>query len=197
VYHLPAIYLLRAKGVSSIPHLLAAVLPAAMRCPHRPEFIRYLGGMRLALLALVLLPVFTACQRNFLHYKYKPFFSERNWIRTDRRDTLVQIITYNRPGVIDEEYNYDLNIFFLDTALAKQKRFLDLGVDTTIVKIDPLFSSVWVWDAGMDHLDGKSYGTIKIKKWDNDGIRLKENIKVYDPEAKKKRKFKGVRTFRR
>jgi hypothetical protein len=127
-----------------------------------------------------------------------PFFRERSAIMGDRRDTLAQEITYNLPGTLHDAYNYELKIFFLDTALAKQKRVLDLDRDTAIVKVLPLFWSAWVPDVGINtiHLDSTSRGTIEIKEWNKDEIKLKENINVYDSAEKKKRKFKGVRTFR-
>jgi hypothetical protein len=105
------------------------------------------------------------------------------------------MVTHNLPWVIDEEYGYFLTIVFIDTQQAKLQRKLDLSTDTAIVNVKPYFESVWVWDAPLNR-NGITNGSIKIKHWGAKKIRLHENISVNVPGTKKKRKFKGTRTFR-
>lgn len=132
------------------------------------------------------------CTPNLLMYKYKPFFTENNIIKNEGDYLLCQIIKYNRPLIIDEEFRYIINFNFKDTIAAKNKRKLDLSIDTTIVKCYFGFFSVWIWE----DIRKINSGKIEILKWDDNGIKIKEDIKVYDDIRKKRfMKFKGKRIF--
>lgn len=141
--------------------------------------------------------IFTAfasySQTNLLTYKHKRYYTENNVIATDTVFKLRQSVYYNRPDVIDEEYCYSLYFTFIDTAAAKQKKIISLAIDTLIVNSSYSEFSVWNWARE----NTKVTGQIKIIRWSENEVTLKENITVYDCKRKTPKEYKGTRTFTR
>lgn len=143
---------------------------------------------------LIIILVFTSCfGSNVLTYKTKTHFSEDNIISSDSTFKLNQRVCYNKPGVIDEEFCYELKITFLDTTAAKAKQTLDLQIDTNIVKVDYGIFSVWNWS----NENNKVSGQIEINNWNCDKVTIRENVIATDYRRKETKKFKGTRTFTR
>ena len=136
--------------------------------------------------------VLTSCvSSNVLTYKNRQHYKENSIITSDTVFKLYQNVCYNKPGVIDEEFCYDLKLTFLDTAAAKTKKTLDLQIDTNIVKAEYGIFSVWNWS----NENNKVAGQIEITQWNSDKVTLKENVIVTDYRRKETKKFKGTRTF--
>ena len=134
----------------------------------------------------------TACNKNnVLALKKKKYFIEQSFFTVDSSMELQQIVRYNRPEVIDEEYDHNLSFCFLYTTAAKSKRVLNLEKDTSIVKTTYSISSTWVWNDFR-----KVKGKITIIKWERDRIVLKENVTVLGHRGSNKMlEYKGTRTF--
>lgn len=146
------------------------------------------------ILTYCILTILASCSRtNLLTYKHRKFFKEDSLIKSDTTFTLYQTVCYNRPGVIDEEFCYELTLTFLDTAAAKAKKILNLATDTLIVKSRYGAFSVWNW--GDEH--NKVTGQIEIVAWDKNTVTLKENIHVSDFRRKETKNYKGTRTYKR
>ena len=130
---------------------------------------------------------------NLLNYKRRKYYEENSIIKKDSIFELYQYVLYNRLGIIDEEFCYNLTLTFLDTAAAKTKRILNLATDTLIVKSSYGRFSVWNWSDEHNIVTGQ----IEIVTWDKDGITLKENIIVLDYRRKETKTYKGTRTYNR
>jgi hypothetical protein len=148
-------------------------------------------GKLLTYLILILLT--SSCGKNLLTYKHRMHYREDNIIDSVNNSKLCQSVGYNRPGVVDEEFYYELRITFLDSAAAKTKRVLDLEKDSSIVHVTYGIFSVWSWEAEKNTVKGQ----IEIKNWDPSGITLKENIVATNFTRKETKKYKGTRTFKR
>ncbi|MGZ5242335.1 MAG: hypothetical protein ACXWW0_00560 [Bacteroidia bacterium] len=74
-------------------------------------------------------------QKNIMKLRLKPFYKEYNIIKVDTAFRLLQIVTFDKPHVIDESYSYILEIKFLDTSIAREKKMLDISQDTNIIKV--------------------------------------------------------------
>ena len=135
----------------------------------------------------------SSCRTNLLTYKHKKYYKENSIITSDSTFKLYQNVCYNKPGVIDEEFCFDLTLKFIDTTAAKTKRILDLQSDTLIVKAGYGIFSVWNWSDE----NNKVCGRIEILKWDKDEVIVKENIQAVDFRRKETKKFVGTRTYKR
>ena len=150
--------------------------------------------MTRVILTYCFLTILTSCsQANLLTYKHRKYYKENSIISSDSTFKLNQNACYNRPGVIDEEFCYDLTLKFVDTSAAKTKTILDLQTDTLIVKAGYGIFSVWNWSDE----NNKVSGQIEILKWDKNEVILKENILAVDLRRKETKKFVGTRTFKR
>lgn len=139
-----------------------------------------------------ILTILVSCSRpNLLTYKYKRNYSENSVIGKDSPFKLYQTVCYNKRGVIDEEFCYDLTLKFIDTNAAKTKRILDLQSDTLIVKAEYGIFSVWNWGNENNNVSGQ----IELLKWTKNKITLKENIQAIDLKRKETKRFVGTRTF--
>lgn len=148
--------------------------------------------MTRVLLTYFILAILTSCSRtNVLNYKHRRFYKEKSTITNDTPFKLYQRVCYNRPGVVDEEFCHCVTFIFLDTAAAKAKKTLNLDTDTLIVTANYGISSVWNWGEESNKLSGQ----IEVLKWDKDEITLMENMKTFDNQKKKTKRFKGTRTF--
>ena len=150
--------------------------------------------MKRLIITYCLLTTLTSCIRtNLLTYKHIKYFNENNIITSGSTFELYQNVCYNRPGVIDEEFCYDLTLKFIDTTASKTKRILDIQLDTLILKASYGISSIWNWSDE----NNKVSGQIEILKWDKNEVILKENILAVDLGRKETKKFIGIRTFKR
>lgn len=146
------------------------------------------------LLTYCLLTVLTSCnRRNLLTYKHKKYYKENSEIISESPSKLYQSVCYNVPGIIDEEFCYELTLRFIDTTAAKAKGVLELHTDSLIVKAGYRVFSVWNWSDE----DTKVFGQIEILKWGQNEVILKENIIAINIERKETKKFVGTRTFKR
>ena len=150
--------------------------------------------MKRLILTYCILTILTSCSRtNLLTYKNKKFYEENSIILSDTTTKLYQRILYNRPGIIDEEFSYDLTLTFLDTAAARTKKILNLETDTLIIKSRYGVFSIWNWEVE----NNKVSGQIEIVAWDKNSITLKENIYVSDFRRNETRNYNGTRTYKR
>lgn len=150
--------------------------------------------MTRTILTFSILTILTSsCLKNVLTYKHRKFYNEKSIIKNDTPFTLNQNVCYNRPDIIDEEFCYDLTLIFLDTALAKTKKILNLATDTLILKSQYGRFSVWDWEEE----NNKVSGQIEIISWDKTTVTLKEKIFISEFGRKKSKIFKGTRTYKR
>jgi len=128
---------------------------------------------------------------NVLHLKHKRYYSDRSILTSDTTRTILQMVSYNRPNVIDDGFAYELSFKFIDTTAAKTKRLLNLLSDTAIVKTKYDIVSVWNWEEETYSLNG----SIEILEWKTDSVTIKQNVIVDDKRRKEVLKFIGKRTF--
>jgi hypothetical protein len=91
------------------------------------------------LLIFLSLLLLSCSRKNVLSWSQKPYYRaesvrEDSLLSEDSQAGLSQSVCYNAPGVVDEEFCYDLELHFIDTASAKTKKDLDLEKDTAIVR---------------------------------------------------------------
>jgi hypothetical protein len=150
--------------------------------------------MTRVILTYFILTILTSCsQTNLLRYRHKKHYKENSIITSDTTFKLYQNVCYNRPGVIDEEFCYELTLTFIDTVAAKTKKILNLATDTSIVKSRYGIFSVWNWEDE----NNKVTGQIEIIAWDKNSVTLKENIFASDYRRKETKNYKGTRTYKR
>ncbi|MEI8204717.1 MAG: hypothetical protein WCH34_16985 [Bacteroidota bacterium] len=147
---------------------------------------------RFSILFIFALTILISCNvTRVLNLKHRKYYTERSIISSDTLTTLIQMVSYNVPHVIDEEFSYELIFKFIDTTAAKTKRILNLETDTAIIKTIYDIASVWNWEEETYSLRGK----IEILEWKTDSITIKQNVIVDDKRRKDILKFKGKRTF--
>ncbi|MBL7825365.1 MAG: hypothetical protein JNJ57_01965 [Saprospiraceae bacterium] len=142
---------------------------------------------------IFLLCLLTSCSNtNLLTYHHRRFYKEACEIKKGQPFTLNHHVYYDPPLVIDAYFSHELSIVVLDTAAAKMKKRLDVEKDTNLIQVSYGVYSVWNWDGENNRITGQ----IRIKKWSNNQVRLKENLTVFDHRRDRVRKFRGVRGFR-
>ena len=143
---------------------------------------------------LIIVLLCSSCTtNNLLKYKWRRQYDESNEIQRDTNTSvvLVQDVCYLNRRVIDGGFCYNLQITIHDTLRATAMQKITLGVDTNVVSGSYGLTSVWHWD----HPVNSVTGTVEIKKWSHNKIRLREDLVVEDFKRKGKKKFKGCRTF--
>ena len=130
---------------------------------------------------------------NLNNYKNKKYFKESTLIQDKNPTSLKQSFCYNKPGVIDEEFCYELFINFIDTNKAKEKKTLNIQLDTNIVSCSFGRFSVWDWSGGQKTLTGN----IEILSWKNSSITIKQNIKIKELKNNTTKNIKGIRSFKK
>ena len=144
-------------------------------------------------ISVMLTTLFSCSTVKVLTLKNQKYYSEESIFMDDSIKTLYQNVFYNKPEVMDEEHSYNLTFKFIDTSKAKQKRTLTLLEDTSIIKFEYDFFSIWDWT-------DESYsvkGNLKIKDWQTDSIGIETKILVRDYKRKQKLKYNGIRTFKK
>ena len=146
------------------------------------------------LLTYIILATLVSCSgTNVLTYKNRLYFHEKSTITNDSISKFYQLVCYDKPNVLDEEFCYDLTLIFPDTIVIKAKKSLNFSIDTAIIKSKYVLSSVWNWSSE----NNKVAGRIKILNWNRNEVKLKETIIVFDFRRKQIKKFVGTRVFKR
>lgn len=136
--------------------------------------------------------LFFSCSKNVLTFKYKKDFSERDeGVSKNDRLELSQIVFYNKPNTIDEEYSHHLTFLFLQSKFVKKGTKYHLPNDSLAIKIKYDLFSIWNWEDE----SVKVSGTVFILDFQPTFIKLKENITITDFRRNRVLKFKGKRLF--
>jgi hypothetical protein len=128
---------------------------------------------------------------NALRLKEKRYYAEKNTFSSDTTVNLRQEVCYNKPGVIDEEYCFILNIIISDTLKAKQLKKIDLAKDSSIIKCTWDLLSVWNWEDESTTISG----IVTIVSWTKKAIEVDLNVEAYDNRHKEGYSYKGRRRF--
>jgi hypothetical protein len=129
--------------------------------------------------------------KNLLKYKSRQHVFERSYFENDSLTVLIHQIKKQKPHRTNFDYWHIFEIYVIDSMLFRSKEYVDLKIDTSIVKCKyyqfiPL-SSI----KENNIIDGKIF----IKNWSHEAITLKEDIVITDILRRKTKKLKGIRTF--
>ncbi len=130
---------------------------------------------------------------NLLMYKHKRHVHEFNRIQENNSFVLRHNIKKQEPRATNFDYWHIFEIEVLDSAKFKNKAYVDLSVDTLIVR--PRYYRFI--PLSLKKENNIIVGKIYIENWNNDEINLKENITINDILRNKKLRLKGTRTFTR
>jgi len=151
-----------------------------------------------SILGLVL--IFTSCSYNNIMYdRYKRFHWEVDmYDNKDNSAILYQAICKcddNPRKVCDGRSCRTLTFLFIDSIAAKEKRYLDLKLDTNIVRCN--FESDYSFGITPDKYFGKPEGHIKIILWTKNKVILREKLSVFDYTKNEPLNYFGFRTYKR
>ena len=148
--------------------------------------------MILNLVLFISLFLLSACNKNnYIYLKFHPHYSLHHFVKADSNFYLLkQVIKYNVPHSIDEEFNYTLNIEIPKNI--PLNKFFDIE-DSLIYNTNYMYFSIWDFDPD----DYKIEGKIKLKSIDKKKIIIKENILIHVDNGRKiiERRFVGRRKF--
>jgi len=130
---------------------------------------------------------------NLLSYRVRPYYKETNSYQLDSIIFFKQAIQYDRPGSIDEEYSFGI-IFFVDSAALLKNRTINL-MDTSAVQYYHSLPGRFYHAYGT-YYPYKLDGQLKLLKWTDTKIKLKERITVLDSLQQKVHTYNGRRTFK-
>jgi hypothetical protein len=138
---------------------------------------RFLLQTLLALCTVLSCPLL-AQEKNVPDLVGQPHYTE--WTVFDS-SSFYHRVAYNRPGSVDEEHVYTLQLRFSDLEKLKDGQALDLSTDTALVRCSYGVLSVWNWD-----YDTKASfsGTITIISKTKKEIVVEEDVRVRDREGK-------------
>ena len=132
---------------------------------------------------------------NLLTLKDQTDYYEFNEIVSKKPVSLHQEILYNEPGVIDEEFWYEMRFTFNNDSLPLIQSVINLETDTSIMDFRFEICSVWNWEGSDKDTNYYVSGEIEILSWNKKTITLRENIIVHDKRKNKTWKLVGIRTF--
>jgi hypothetical protein len=125
-----------------------------------------------------------------LSLKDQEYFSEKNTFSFKKPTTLVQEVSFNVPGALDEEYWITLTLKIVDTGKAKQFRVVNLR-DTSVIKCEFNWQSPWHWEKRETTISG----SIMIISWTRTFIEAGLDIEVFDYNFKRSYIYTKKRIF--
>jgi hypothetical protein len=128
-----------------------------------------------------------------LSLNQKLYFSEKNIFIDDSTISLKQMVYYDHPLSIDEEYKYTFNLNFKKLPKNSISQVFDLEKDSLLIEASFAQSSTWIWNYSIN----KVSGTVKILDYEKELIQIEFNCIVSDEKNKIAYEYKGKRIFKK